>query len=146
MITTLNVQNIDETVEMALDLWPGHTFEQMKSEFDSMLGSVKAKVFVYGIENKSVGFLHMSLRSDYVEGSTSSPVAYVEGVYVKQDYRTKGVAKELLKEGEEWAKINGCSQIASDIEQGNEDSYQFHHKSGFSEANRIICFIKDLHL
>ena len=32
----------------------------------------------------------------------------------------------------------------SDCEIGNQESLKFHLKTGFTEANRIICFVKEL--
>jgi aminoglycoside 6'-N-acetyltransferase I len=49
-----------------------------------------------------------------------------------------------LKNGETWAKSSGISQIASDTEVENVESIAFYKKAGFSEVNRVVCFIKDL--
>ena len=91
-----------------------------------------------------VGFAQCQLRHDYVEGTDSSPVGYLEGVFVEEAYRRQGCAKKLLAKCEKWAKENGCSEFASDCELDNEDSLKFHIKMGFVEANRIICFTKKL--
>jgi len=40
-----------------------------------------------------------------------------------------------------WALLKGCSQIAPDIEQDNNVSYNFHKKIEFEEAN---CIIKNI--
>lgn len=84
--------------------------------------------------------MSLSLRHDYVEGAESSPVGYLEGIYVRPGHRKKGIAKELVQFAKEWAKNRGCTELASDCEIGNEASRAFHAKMGFAEANRIICF------
>ncbi len=89
-------------------------------------------------------FAQCSLRNDYVEGTDSSPVGYLEGVFVKEEYRNKGYAKELLLTCEKWAKDMGCSEFASDCELTNENSLKFHLSAGFDEVNRIICFRKNI--
>ena len=91
-----------------------------------------------------VGFVHVALRADYVEGADSSPVGYVEGIYVLPEFRKKGMSKKLILEAEEWSKSKGCVQIASDIEDENVVSYAFHVGVGFKEVNRVICFIKNI--
>ena len=91
-----------------------------------------------------VGFAQCQLRNDYVEGTKTSPVEYLEGIFVKEQCRHKGYAKELLVECEAWAKENGCSEFASDCEIHNVDSFHFHQAMNFIEANRIICFTKAL--
>lgn len=41
-------------------------------------------------------FAQCGLRHDYVEGRGSSPVGYLEGIFVEKEYRKQGCAKELL--------------------------------------------------
>lgn len=91
-----------------------------------------------------IGFAQCQLRYDYVEGTKTTPVGYLEGIFVKESYRNKGYAKELLTECEAWAKENGCHEFASDCEIDNIDSFHFHTAMNFTEANRIICFTKEL--
>ena len=63
---------------------------------------------------------------------------------MKENYRNKGYAKELLAACEAWAKDNGCQEFASDCEINNINSIQFHKAMNFTEANKIICFTKNL--
>ncbi len=67
-----------------------------------------------------------------------------KGIFIREEFRHKGYAKELLQECEKWAKERKCSEFASDCELCNDDSLQFHLAMGFEEANRIICFKKEL--
>ena len=61
---------------------------------------------------------------------------------VKEEYRKRGLARDMLVACQKWAKEQGCTEFASDCELDNEDSLKFHLKMGFEEANRIICFTK----
>ena len=89
-------------------------------------------------------YKRQQVRHDYVEGTKTSPVGYLEGIFVKEGFRCKGYAKALLSACEEWARANGCREFASDCEIVNESSFLFHKATGFTEANRIICFTKQL--
>lgn len=91
-----------------------------------------------------MGFAQCQLRHDYVEGTESRPVGYLEGIYVVEEFRKQGLAKELLKTCEDWARKQGCHEFASDCELDNQESYKFHMNVGFEEANRVICFTKQL--
>jgi len=71
-------------------------------------------------------------------------VAYLEGIYVRDDCRRRGTAKELLSACEQWAKEKGCVEFASDCELDNSNSLAFHLGTGFAEVNRIICFVKKI--
>ena len=106
------------------------------------LNNDDAEFFIKYVDNKPIGFAQCSLRVDYVEGTNSSPVGYLEGIFVDVNYRNKGYAKELLHACEKWAKDMGCKEFASDCELDNIDSFKFHMAMGFDEANRIICFRK----
>lgn len=84
------------------------------------------------------------MRYDYVEGTKTTPVGYLEGIFIIEEYRNQGYAKELLAECEVWARSNGCKEFASDCELENTDSFYFHKAMSFTEINRIICFTKSL--
>ena len=130
--------------ELAALLWPGHDLEELQTEFAELIGRDCDAVFLCYAEDMPVGFAHCSLRHDYVEGTNTSPVGYLEGVYVRPEYRGRGVAAQLLKSCEDWAKDIGCTEFASDCELQNTDSLAFHLSAGFSEANRTIHFTKRL--
>lgn len=136
--------HIGKLATMAVDLWPEEKFEVHRQFILSNLDLEDHVYFLATVEDKIAGFIYMSIRRDYVEGASSSPVGYVEGIYVKPAYRHKGIGRLLVTKGEEWAKSKGCREIASDILYHNTDSYNFHSKVGFREANRLICFIKDI--
>ena len=128
--------------EMAIQMWDSHTIDELETEFGETLDDEQAAFFIKFVNNISVGFAQCGLRTDYVEGTESSPVGYLEGIFVKEDYRNNGYAKEMLLACEKWAKDMGCTEFASDCELDNIGSLKFHIAMGFVEANRIICFKK----
>lgn len=130
--------------EMAVQMWDSHTVDELESGFIDALNNDGAVLFIKYLDSKPVGFAQCGLRTDYVEGTNTSPVGYLEGVFVKADYRNKGYAKELLDACEKWAKDKGCTEFASDCELNNSGSLKFHMAMGFEEANRIICFRKEI--
>jgi aminoglycoside 6'-N-acetyltransferase I len=91
-----------------------------------------------------LGFVQCQLRNDYVEGTSTSPVGYLEGIFIQKEYRHSGYARELLLKCEKWAKEKQCTEFASDCELDNDTSLEFHLSMGFKEANRIICFTKNI--
>ena len=130
--------------EMAVQMWDSHTIDELTAEFTETLDNEQTVFFIKHVDNVPAGFAQCSLRTDYVEGTESSPVGYLEGIFVKSDYRKNGYAGELLVACETWAKAMGCSEFASDCEIDNVSSLKFHMAMGFEEANRIICFKKSL--
>ena len=129
---------------LAILMWTEPTIEELTKDFEALLCNDETAIFLLTIENEAAGFAQCQLRHDYVEGTESSPVGYLEGIFIEEAYRKQGYAKELLKKCESWAKEMGCREFASDCELDNEVSLAFHLKMGFIEANRIICFTKSI--
>lgn len=130
--------------ELACQLWPDHTVEEMCSEYADIIAKPDAAFFLAYAEKTAIGFAQCQLRYDYVEGTDSSPVGYLEGIYVMERCRHHGIAKQLLHACEAWAKEKDCKEFSSDCELDNVQSLQFHLNVGFEEVNRIICFTKKL--
>ncbi len=129
---------------LAACLWQGHNMEQLQAEFEDLVGSDEAACFLAEENGTPVGFAQCQKRHDYVEGTSTSPVGYLEGIFVREAFRNHGIARQLLESCERWAKAQGCREFASDCELGNNASLRFHLCIGFEEANRIICFSKVL--
>ena len=142
MIRKAEKTDMVSVAEMAVMMWDSHSVEELKGEFEQEIENKDCVMYIYCIDNIPIGFAQCGLRHDYVEGTESRPVGYLEGIYVREEYRNRGYARELLAECEKWAKQKGCSEYASDCELNNDASLQFHMRVGFTEANRIICFTK----
>ena len=144
MIKQAEIKDLPMITELACKLWPGNTVEEMCAEMGEILSKPDSAFFLAYLEDVPIGFAQCQLRYDYVEGTDSSPVGYLEGIYVEEGYRKHGTARELLTACETWAKSKDCTEFASDCELENVQSLQFHLNVGFEEANRIICFTKKL--
>ncbi|MFN3382788.1 MAG: aminoglycoside 6'-N-acetyltransferase [Runella zeae] len=144
IVESLSENNTQHLAQLFLELWPECDFEEEWESCQEIVHSDTEIAFLLKSGEIYVAFIHVSLRTDYVEGATYSPTAYVEGIFVKEDFRRLGLSKKLLQLAEEWAIQKGCVQLASDTEISNIASIDFHKKVGFEEVNRIVCFVKDL--
>ena len=144
MIKRTGMDEVRELANLAIRMWPDHDLEDLEAEFRELAMNDEAACFIRYVDDKPIAFAQCQLRHDYVEGTQSSPVGYLEGIFVSEGYRKRGFAAELLSECEKWAKEKGCTEFASDCELGNADSVSFHKSLGFEEANRIVCFRKGL--
>ncbi len=131
-------------VELAIQMWESNTVEELTQEFYEYISKENGTIFLAMVDGCAVGFAQCGLRRDYVEDTDSSPVGYLESIFVKEEYRKRGLARDMLEACQKWAKEQGCTEFASDCELDNDDSLKFHIKMGFVEANRIICFTKKL--
>ena len=129
---------------LAIQMWEDNVLEELAAELAEIINSAEAAVFLGTADGQAIGFAQCQLRHDYVEGTETSPVGYLEGIFIEEAYRRKGFAKQLLAACENWAMEQGCTEFASDCELDNTESLKFHLGMGFEEANRVICFTKKL--
>lgn len=144
MIRRAAKEDAAAVAELAVQMWQEHTPEELTEEFRQLIEEDNGAIFLCYDGEKAIGFAQCQLRSDYVEGTETSPVGYLEGIFVAEEHRRHGVSGKLLASCQQWAREQGCREFASDCELDNRESLAFHLQSGFTEANRIICFAKKI--
>ena len=112
MIREATDRDLSTLSNFAVELF-GDTLEVQTDEIKILLQSEDAHFFIYFDHDIPIGFAQVQLRYDYVEGTSSSPVGYLEGIFIEKAYRKKGYAKALLSACEAWAKGKGCTEFAS---------------------------------
>jgi len=125
-------------------LWPGSTDDHRREIADYFESPpTSSACLVAEGTGEIVGFVEVGLRA-YAEGCRSSPVGYLEGIFVVEPHRARGVGSALVEAAEQWARGRGCTEMASDRELQNEGSGIFHAAVGYQEVERIVCFRKPL--
>lgn len=136
---------VEAWVAMRLELWPDHTFEELRVEAMAFLSTPDSTpVFLcLDDDHKTIGFLEGSVRV-YAEGCSSERVGYVEGWFVAKEIRGVGIGALLMGSFFEWCKQHGIHEAASDTWLWNEDSIKAHVALGFTETERLVHFRKNL--
>ncbi len=142
IIREANNHDIEQWMNLRQQLWPDCSLEDHNLEVTTILSSPKDNTLLaVDAAGKIVGFVELSIRS-YAEGCESKSVGYVEGMFVIQKNRRKGISQELLQAAEYWALKQGCFEMASDSDITNRISHLSHQKAGFEEVERTIHFKK----
>lgn len=132
--------------EMRTRLWPdtpdGHRAE-IEAYFNGESVDVVHVLVAGAGDGRLAGFLEFNVRN-YAEGSRSPRVPYVEGWYVRRAFRGRGLGRALMTAAEAWAREQGFRELASDAELSNRESIAIHRALGFSEMDRVVCFLKAL--
>jgi len=133
-------------LELRLALWPDATADDHRGYMAISLAQPERylQLMLYDERRQPLGFIEGSIRSDYVNGTGTSPVGFIEGVYVVPSRRRKGVARQLYAAIADWAKARGCRELASDALVDNEVSQRAHRALGFRETERVVYFTKAL--
>ena len=133
-------------LDLRLALWADATADEHRGYMAISLAQPERflQLMMYDERRQPVGFIEGSIRSDYVNGTESSPVGFVEGVYVLPAWRRKGIARELYAAIGDWARARGCRELASDALVDNEVSQRAHRALGFRETERVVYFTRIL--
>jgi aminoglycoside 6'-N-acetyltransferase I len=132
--------------ELRAALWPEDDAAAHAAEIRDALAQPQGAVAFLAIDGDghARGFAEATLRRDYVNGTESSPVGFLEGWYVVPQARGSGAGRALAAAVEEWTREQGCSELASDALLDNEPSHSAHHACGFEETERVVYFRKRL--
>lgn len=124
-------------------LWPDCPAERHRLEVEQLLAG-HGIVALARIGTELVGMAEVSVRHDHVEGTSEAPVPYLEGWFVAESHRGRGIGRALLHFVEEWARAQGFRELASDAELQNAGSIRLHGLLGFREVGRSVHFVKPL--
>lgn len=95
--------------------------------------------FLKDKKNTTLGLVELSSRN-IVDGCLSSPVAYLEGLYLKPAYRGKGLGREVIAMIQHWCRRKGFSELATDTELTNAKAQKFYRAVGFEETYQVVEF------
>jgi aminoglycoside 6'-N-acetyltransferase I len=144
-----------ELVAMQALLWPDASPEELRSEVEAAVdGRITSTLpgIVLVAESESgtgeaerlTGFVAAGLRSHADGCDTARPVGFIEGWFVREPFRGRGIGRALANAAEVWARAQGCREMASDALIDNLPSQQAHQALGFEVVDRCVHFRKNL--
>lgn len=132
-------------LQLRMALWPADRAEHLQEMQELCAQPDRYAQFVaYSSLGEPQGLVEVALRSDYVNGTDSSPVGFLEGLYVAPGFRRQGIAATLVNTAQRWVKQQGCTEMASDALLDNTSSHAMHRALGFEETERVVYFRKPL--
>jgi len=140
----------DQLAEMRVSLWPDGSFGEHLRELEQALssgmsGTLPVAIFVaQDADDSLAGFLEVGMRSHADGCDPSRPVGFVEGWFVREPFRNRGVGRELKRAAEQLARARGCREMASDTWIDHEGSQRAHEALGFEIVDRCVHFRKAL--
>jgi aminoglycoside 6'-N-acetyltransferase I len=149
-IRVAKLGDCQELARLRASLWPTGSVEEHARELQAILagdaaGNATLVIFVWVTGHGSLaGFVETRVRSHADECDESRPVGYVEGWFVAEGRRRQGIGAALVRAAEDWARQQGCKEMASDTEIANEVSQRAHEALGFAPCSRVVTYRKTL--
>lgn len=144
-IRRLHESDLNEWFRLRRLLWDETEDEDHKQEMLDIIEHPDMQM-VFVAEKSSgglAGFVEVSIRP-MAEDCETENVGYLEGWFVEEGVRRNGIGTGLVGAAEQWAKDNGCEEMASDAEIGNSVSLISHVKLGYRETSRLVHLMKKL--
>lgn len=136
----------DDWLRLRHNLWSDSSLEEHRAEINDLLMDSEncAQFMAYSSAGVALGFAEASIRHEYVNGTNSSPVAYLEGVYVEPMARQTGIGAALIEAVAAWGLEQGCEELASDVPLENQVSQNVHLALGFVATEQVVFFVRSL--
>ena len=142
--------DVEGLADLVYALWPESPREEHAKDLSAILDgrSLSTLPLVHFVaeatHRRLIGFLEAGLRSHADCCDQSRPVGYVEGWYVEESFRRQVVGRQLLAAAEDWARSQGCREMASDALIENEVSQRAHEALGYEAVSRAVLYRKPL--
>ncbi len=143
-LETAQEKDLEDLAALRALLWADEADADHRADALRALGRADMATFLARDDGRVIAFAEASLRRDYVNGCATTPVAFLEAIYVREDVRRQGVARALILAVETWARDRGVHELASDALLANSQSHRMHQALGFSETERVVYFRKTL--
>lgn len=146
------LSDLDKLAPLLAALWPQSPIEEHAQELRLLLGGKADAVLTMPLaffvaeasDGALAGFVEVDLRSHADGCNPAQAVGYIEGWYVAEDHRQRGVGKMLITQAEGWARSHGCVEMASDALIDNELSQRVHAALGYDVVDRSVHYRKRL--
>ena len=141
--------DLDELALLRTTLWPEGSLDEHRRELVEIFEGAWSRTYPYQVlvaegDRHLIGFAEVTLRSRADGCDPLRPAGYLEGWFVAESHRRRGIGAALLRAAEDWARAQGCTEMASDTWLDNEVSQRAHEALGFEVVDRVVNFRKSL--
>ena len=136
VVRELRADDRHQWLHLRKQLWPD------SDEVDALLWQSRgdvATLIATSTQEGVVGFAEVGIRH-YADGCDTSPVAFLEGWFVRSSHRKRKVGACLVHAAVRWAKKRGLHELASDSLLEDNAAHAAHIHVGFEEVERSIKY------
>jgi GNAT superfamily N-acetyltransferase len=125
----------DLPYDKKVDINWAHTNEGKKYYEDKIKG-ILGICFVAEVDNKIIGYITACEKE--VPSYRLVKVAELENIFVKAEYRSKGIGKKLMDKFINWAKELKADKVAVNVFALNDKAIGFYKREGFDPQDLTL--------
>lgn len=150
LIRPARMEDAHALAALCFALWPDSSLEEHAREVEAKLSggaetTLPLTLFVAQAQSGALaGFVEIGLRSHADGCDPAQPVGFLEGWYVEPACRRLGIGRRLIAAAEDWARAQGCREMASDTWIDHALSQRAHEALGYQVVDRCVHFRKAL--
>jgi len=114
----------------------------VKDYFEKIYNNDNNIIFCAKIDKKIVGFIYCRLDFDN-NGPMLYKEALIDGLYVKNEYRKRGIASTLIEYAKMWAKDKGVKKLYINVLEKNKNAMNLYYKKGFKNFEKKLELDED---
>jgi len=100
-----------------------------------LLNDNNSHFLVAAMEGTPVGFMNFTVRQTILH---RSPSGLIDELVVAEEYRGKGVGKQLVQAAIEKCRRLGCCEVEASTEKTNLKAREFYKQCGFEERGTLF--------
>ena len=116
----------DEQIDYMVDKF------QSENAITNQINNENYTYFYIMYDNQKAGYIGLSDKQDYL---------FLSKLYLKKDYRHKGLGKEAFNFIKQFAQNNGYNKIQLTVNKYNENTINAYNKWGFKTVDSVITDI-----
>lgn len=105
---------------------------KINNYFENLYNKDDKAIFIYK-DDIVKGYIYVKII--YEDGIKE---AFIDGLYVKEEYRKNGIASLLIEEVRKWCKDKGINIVALNVIEKNNKALNLYFKNGFKTESRKL--------
>lgn len=146
MVEFIEVKNIHELAALAHNIWHEYWVEILsKDQIDYMVENFQSEkalkkqiekenyiYFFIKFEQENVGYIGMSKKNDHL---------FLSKLYIKKDFRHKGIGTKAFDFIKKFAKEHNYNNIILTVNKYNTNTIRAYNKWGFEQIDSVVTDI-----
>ena len=109
----------------------------VKDFFEKIYNNDNNVIFCAKIDKEIVGYIYCRLDYDG-NGPMLYQEALIDGLYVKGEYRRRGIASNLIAHAKKWVEDKKIKNLYINVLEQNRDAMNLYYKNGFENFERKL--------